>query len=724
MMFIRTVTTKRGDKTYHYPQLVESYRKPDGTPAHRVLCSLKNLPAKAIENLRTALQTSREGKTLVLAQEMGDVLKGLAVAANYRYLDLAVAYRAWKELRLDQLLTELTADQSADVLPAEVVASLTLHRCIAPGSKLAASQWYPTTALPELQGIAPARFGNSRVHRALSMLEKVEEELQNRLPEHLRSKEGLFASLFVDITDTWFEGRGPALAHKTLTKEGLMRKKIGLVLLCDTRGYPLRWETLPGNYYESEAMGRLVEQVAALDWVHKVPVVLDRAMGKGEDITRLAETGVRFVTALPVNEIESWTDEVPWQPFAELVLAGTTASSPQDLTRIQEAAKRGKLVPFRKDRWIVDLGVVTRSDLGTAPDPDEGANARALRTTLSMQADINSGLVKNTTAIAKQSGHSENHIRQRLQLAKLVPEVQHRVLAGEAERLSLEKLRALARQPKDQQEAAFEELLAHSTVRYGRRLSLSPSETRPQGTTVRLVVSFNPEAFLEQRQRAFDRLRELEAFVADLNRRLRSPQSRRRREAGILAEVEGVLRRMRWVGLFQVQLSGQATQDWQVELVLDQEAWNRRRRYDGFCVFAAHPDIAMTAFELITLYYAKDTLEKDFQTIKSELELRPVRHHTDVKVKAHVTLCVLALLIQRYLEQKLKTRQLPITASALFERLAPVHLNLLEIGSQSTYVVTRLDPDQRSLLNALALEELADDEVVGQWIRPRRQPTV
>src|SRR5512147_1301077 len=46
---------------------------------------------------------------------------------------------------------------------AEVICALTIQRCVAPGSKLYAQRWFPRTALPELLGVAPAQFHNTRI---------------------------------------------------------------------------------------------------------------------------------------------------------------------------------------------------------------------------------------------------------------------------------------------------------------------------------------------------------------------------------------------------------------------------------------------------------------------------------------------------------------------------------------------------------------------------------
>jgi len=47
---------------------------------------------------------------------------------------------------------------------------------------------------------------------------------------------------------------------------------------------------------------------------------------------------------------------------------------------------------------------------------------------------------------------------------------------------------------------------------------------------------------------------------------------------------------------------------------------------------------------LVSVYRAKDAVEKDFQTIKTDIKLRPVFHHTDPKVRAHLSLCMLTVL--------------------------------------------------------------------------------
>jgi transposase len=222
------------------------------------------------------------------------------------------------------------------------------------------------------------------------------------------------------------------------------------------------------------------------------------------------------------------------------------------------------------------------------------------------------------------------------------------------------------------------------------------------------VLYFNPQLFVDQRWRARERLDAIRDFAADLNTRLASLRSRMRRDQ-IAAAIDRELRKDDLLEAFTAiiterQIAGVIR--FHVELRLDQTEWSRRRRYDGFNMVVTHPDLDRSATELCQLYRAKDVIEKDFQAIKSLVELRPVRHHTDAKVRAHVTLCMLALLLQRTLERKLAGLH---SASAALELLATTHLNRYA-GSDGTaaHVVTRTDAAQNKILRALRLQHLAD----------------
>jgi transposase len=75
--------------------------------------------------------------------------------------------------------------------------------------------------------------------------------------------------------------------------------------------------------------------------------------------------------------------------------------------------------------------------------------------------------------------------------------------------------------------------------------------------------------------------------------------------------------------------------------------WRTRRSFDGFTVLVVHTKVEGSAAELCRTYRAKNA----FHVSKSVVKLRPVRHRTDLNVRAHIALCMLALHVRREMTQ-------------------------------------------------------------------------
>ena len=58
--------------------------------------------------------------------------------------------------------------------------------------------------------------------------------------------------------------------------------------------------------------------------------------------------------------------------------------------------------------------------------------------------------------------------------------------------------------------------------------------------------------------------------------------------------------------------------------------------------------------EVVLRYKELQDIERCFRTMKSSLDLRPMFHRVDRRIRAHAFLCVMALQIDRTLRKKLK----------------------------------------------------------------------
>lgn len=699
-MHVRETTVRRGVKTYRYVQLVQSYRRADGTPVHEVLASFPYESEVQAANLRNFARAQREGAELVLHGEApAPAVPQRPVVANRRYLDLAVLRWVWRDAGLHDLLRAVVPRACEEVADADVLEALILHRCASPGSKLSAVRWFAETALPEVTDIRAPQFNNSRLHRSLDALHAADGELQDRLPRHLRSTQGAFVAMFMDGTDTWFEGPGPGLAALGRVKDGTYRRKVLIIVLCDQRGFPLRWRTLSGKTSEVHGMSDLWQQVADCDWVGDAPIVADRAMGSAGIVEQLAVAGPKFLVAVREPEFRSWVPDLAGLPVEMTSDACIAAVEKQGFVRIDDRT------------WFRDVGVASAEAAAPAVD---ATLAGAIE--LARQMGACGGSVRS---LQKKFGCSIGHIQRHRALLRLPVDVVERVCAGEAERLTLRGLVEVATAGNtDAQRQAFEEALQRTSrkPRARKPAAVSPKGVRP-AAAVRRVVYFNPEMFADQRKHAAEQLAELDAWATALSKRYQTSPGRYS-AAKLRSQVGRELARRAVLDLFEVEID-EAQRE--VRLVRDEAEWARRRSLDGHSLLLAHAGLDRDGPGLIALYRQRNTVEVDFRTIKSVLELRPVYHHTDAKVSAHVTLCVLALLLARILERRLADAGVEMTMAAACEVLATCHLNevLVDRAGHVTYTTTRTTTEQDRILSALRLRHLVDDQVIGHTITPR-----
>lgn len=741
-MHLRVSTKHKSGKTYQYAQFVESYRRSDGMPAHRVVANLGKLSEREIENFRLALKASREGKPLVLREAPKVEDWRTRVVANLQYLDVAVALETWRRWKLSELFNRLIPKGLDAVASSLVITALVIQRCTDPGSKLYAQRWFPRTALPELLGIELEQFNNTRIHRVLDRLDQVDETLQKELPVRYQQKEGAFATLFMDVTDAWFQGCGPELAERDRTKEGLRnRHKVGIVLVCNEHGYPLRWKVTPGKRRDPQCMEEMISFIQDEGWIGDVPLICDRAMGRATSVAKLVESGIRFLTATTRTEIGSYTERIPCAPFLALSPVGSEITLESEIAVAAQTAEEAGLRKVDDSLYVLDLGVSERTLTFRRPrmeysgagwDPDElegGASFVALARIF--QERLNRKEFRSRSELAGKEGLTRARVTQIMNTLRLDDALQERLLCGEFGYVPERLLRECVRYGTEAEQRRLLEEHAQ-TVKATRQSEnrRPPHRTGRQKVQLRLVAYFNPQMFVEQRAIAAGRRQRIEDFVADLNRRLCSRYSHRDKE-NIQIEVYNELARWKMLKVYEIRIRKVRDKEsdkkyWRVNLGFSQEEWDRRQCFAGFVLLVGHHELPYSAEEIARLYREKDTVEKDFQTIKNIVKLRPLYHHTDPKVRAHVSLCMLALLLERTIEHRMKHSGLAKTAAANFEELRNCHLNIVlsDPALDPAYVATEPNQEQRAILRSLRMKDLMDPDQIATKLTARRNSFV
>jgi len=114
--------------------------------------------------------------------------------------------------------------------------------------------------------------------------------------------------------------------------------------------------------------------------------------------------------------------------------------------------------------------------------------------------------------------------------------------------------------------------------------------------------------------------------------------------------------------------------------------------------------------EAVAAYKQLNEVERGFAHLKGLLEVRPVYHHKDDRVRAHVFVAALAFLLDRALEKKLRAAGSSLSSPAAWRALETVRCVTAEVGSRTKLCVTRGSRQAAEVLKILRLSEMDPPE--------------
>ena len=105
-------------------------------------------------------------------------------------------------------------------------------------------------------------------------------------------------------------------------------------------------------------------------------------------------------------------------------------------------------------------------------------------------------------------------------------------------------------------------------------------------------------------------------------------------------------------------------------------------------------------------------VERAFRTLKTPLEIRPVYHWQERRVRGHVVSCVLAYFLGQAMEQKLKAAGMKMSADQALEVLKGIRCVEIRLNDRVCRYTTELTPDQRQILDVLKVPKPPRIQVV------------
>lgn len=139
------------------------------------------------------------------------------------------------------------------------------------------------------------------------------------------------------------------------------------------------------------------------------------------------------------------------------------------------------------------------------------------------------------------------------------------------------------------------------------------------------------------------------------------------------------------------------------EWVLDTEAMAEDEKFDGYYGIATN-ETDLDPKKVMDAYHSLWRIEESFKIMKSTLEVKPIFHWTEQRIKGHFVVCFLAFLLERNLEFRLKKAGENASPEKIREAVNSLNLAGVTIGGKSYYIKTKSTELAKKILRILKIE--------------------
>jgi transposase len=137
----------------------------------------------------------------------------------------------------------------------------------------------------------------------------------------------------------------------------------------------------------------------------------------------------------------------------------------------------------------------------------------------------------------------------------------------------------------------------------------------------------------------------------------------------------------------------------------DPQALEKETRLEGkYLISTTESDLGPV--EAVRMYKDLSDVERGFRSLKDVLEMRPIYHHAAPRVKAHIFVAALALLLTRLLERQLTDAGLSLSASDAIQALSSIQVVKFRLAGQpERQGVSHGSPRAHQVLKALGIAD-------------------
>lgn len=591
--------------------LRESYRE-KGKVKTRTLSNLSRLPKSVIDLISRSLK----------GEKFFSVDEDFEKVDSWHHGHVDAVLRAMRRLDFDRLISTRRCKER------DLVIAMVVGRILEPdnehNSKLANTRWWKITTLPstlDLDGVH-----EEDLYEAMDWLLERQEAIEKKLARRHLAAGGL---VLYDLTSSYFEGITCPLAtfgHNRDGKKGKLQVNYGL--LTDDRGCPIAVSVFPGNTLDHQTLMSQTQMMRDQFGIQTMVVVGDRGMitQKLIDTQLRGIAGVDWITALRSGAIKKLVNDNQIQPslFDEINLCEiTTDEYPGErliICRNPELAKQRA----QKRQALLDA---TAEKLKEVRSTIEGGKLRGV--------DNITRRLDNIVKKYKVAKHFSFTVRD----DGFDVHLDNKHVASEA---------ALG--------AAFKELRnVRSLLERGKLQGASKIRERVH----RVITKYNLAEYVEVDigQADFDvRIEDRAAATAALESVYQAIEGigflvkcgKYGGQADIGVRVGKVVDKYKVAKLFVLNIRDEC-----FDFHVDCNKVAAEAMLDGIYVIRTSlPAACLSSEDTVRSYKSLSQVERAFRSMKTvDLKVRPIRHHLEKRVRAHIFLCMLAYYVEWHMRE-------------------------------------------------------------------------
>ena len=230
--------------------------------------------------------------------------------------------------------------------------------------------------------------------------------------------------------------------------------------------------------------------------------------------------------------------------------------------------------------------------------------------------------------------------------------------------------------------------------------------------TLRLVVAHNPRVATETQTLRRERIQGLEAqaaaWVGKLDAQDAGVKARGKKlsDSGAKARLYHAVKEGHLAHIVRVDLKNEL-----FSYDIDQDALALAELMDGKLLLVTNcKDLAPQG--IVDRYKSLADIERGFRVLKSEIEIGPVFHRLPERIKAHASICFLALILYRVMRQRLKAADSDLSPERALDHLQRLQHHQIRINPSAQPIngISRLSETHNRVFAALNLKKPAQPQ--------------